>query len=187
MTSLANVDENQTLAVGTYSISSAEELAKLSRMQNAGKITARSEFVLGADIDLSAYSSGKGWTPIGNSVHFTGTFDGNGHKITNLYINTLNGYQGLFSYTENATIKTLELKAEKILCGDINSGGLIGAAKNSTVINCYTKLILLMKEYLIKNGWVVIADLLEEHLFLEPLIIVILPVMSSAQENNAVD
>lgn len=140
MTSLANVDENQTLAVGTYSISSAEELAKLSRMQNAGKITAGSEFVLGADIDLSAYSSGKGWTPIGNPVHFTGTFDGNGHKITNLYINTLNGYQGLFSYTENATIKNLGIEGGEILCGDINSGSLIGAAKNSTVINCYTKI-----------------------------------------------
>ena len=138
MTSLASVDENQTLAVGTYSISSAEELAKLAKMQNAGKITAGSEFVLGADIDLSAYSSGSGWTPIGNKNKFSGTFDGNGHKITNLYINTLGGYQGLFSNTENATIKNLGIDSGEIRCGDINSGGLIGLAASSTIINSYT-------------------------------------------------
>ena len=138
MTKLAEIDESQTLAVGTYSISSADELAKLARMHNSGKIAAGSEFVLGADIDLSAYSSGSGWTPIGYYYnHFSGIFDGNGYKISNLNINTLNGFQGLFGYVENTEIKNLGIDSEEIRCGDINSGPIAGVIQNSSVINCY--------------------------------------------------
>ncbi len=141
MTKLAEIDETQTLAVGTYSISSADELAKLARMQNSGKVVAGSEFVLGADIDLSAYSSGSGWTPIGHNTHFSGTFDGNGHKITNLYTNSsIDGYRGLFSYIEDAEIKNLGIDSGEIRCADINSGPIASVIKNSSVINCYAKI-----------------------------------------------
>ena len=53
MTSLAGVDETSAISAGQYSISSAEELAKLARMTNSGLITG-GEFVLASDIDLSA-------------------------------------------------------------------------------------------------------------------------------------
>lgn len=46
-------------------------------------------FLLGADINLgvSPYNTGEGWEPIGTSSNpFTGTFDGDGHTITGLYI-----------------------------------------------------------------------------------------------------
>ncbi len=137
MTSLASIDETQTLAKGTYSISSADELAKLAKMQNAGKITAGSEFVLGADIDLSEYSSGYGWTAIGNGNRFTGTFDGNGYKISNLYINTTYGYNGLFGSTQNATIKNLGIISGKLIHGNICNGPLVGCAFSSNISNCY--------------------------------------------------
>lgn len=65
MTTLASVDETTSLTSGTYSISTAEELAKLATMTNNGLIGANTEFVLVNDIDLSAYSTGEGWTPIG--------------------------------------------------------------------------------------------------------------------------
>ncbi len=153
MTSLASIDETQTLAKGTYSISSADELAKLAQMHNAGKITAGSEFVLGADIDLSNYN----WTPIGGYENrFTGTFDGNGYKITNLNTNQAAGYQGLFGGTENAVIKNLGITSGEIICGYINSGSLIGFASNSTITNCFATIDIINidvdSEWLGANG-----------------------------------
>ena len=53
MTALADVDEAAPLTSGTYSISSADELAKLAKMTNAGLIGKNTEFVLANDIDLS--------------------------------------------------------------------------------------------------------------------------------------
>ena len=65
MTTLASVDESISLTSGTYSISTAEELAKLAAITNNGLIGENTEFVLANDIDLSAYSTSEGWTPIG--------------------------------------------------------------------------------------------------------------------------
>ena len=65
MTTLASVEELISLTSGTYSISTAEELSKLAAMTNNGLIGENTEFVLANDIDLSAYSTGKGWMPIG--------------------------------------------------------------------------------------------------------------------------
>ena len=86
MTTLASVDENQTISSGTYSISTAEELAKLAKMTNNGKVVG-GEFVLANDIDLSGYSTRNGWEPIGTFGNkFKADFDGNGYVIKNLYI-----------------------------------------------------------------------------------------------------
>lgn len=50
-----------------------------------------------------SYTTGEGWDPIGVDVsgsEFSGTFDGNGYTISNLYINnTTDEYVGLFGYT----------------------------------------------------------------------------------------
>ena len=143
MTSLESVDESAVLAKGTYSISSAEELAKLARMQNSGKITAGSEFVLGADIDLSGYSN---WTPIGwesgnaqTNKAFSGTFDGNGYKITNLTSKQSNtSAAGLFGSTEDACF--LNLGLENLNLQGKFIGGLVGILKNDSTVslnNCY--------------------------------------------------
>ena len=143
MTSLESVDESAVLAKGTYSISSAEELAKLARMQNSGKITDGSEFVLGADIDLSAYDN---WTPIGwedgnaqTDKAFSGTFDGNGYKIKNLNSKSSDtSAAGLFGSTEDACF--LNLGLENLNLQGKFVGGLVGILKNDstlTINNCY--------------------------------------------------
>ncbi|MBN2039930.1 MAG: hypothetical protein JW864_07820, partial [Spirochaetes bacterium] len=42
-------------------------------------------YYLMADVDLSGYSSGDGWLPVGDSITpFTGSFEGNSHTISNL-------------------------------------------------------------------------------------------------------
>ena len=48
---------DEALTGGTYSIKTADELAKLATMTNNGLIEAGVEFVLGADIDLNTYSN----------------------------------------------------------------------------------------------------------------------------------
>lgn len=135
MTKLAAVSETQALAKGTYSISSAEELAKLAEMQNKGLITDGSEFVLGGNIDLSDYSSGNGWTAIGTFSHkFASSFDGNGYKISNLKISSTQSTQGLFGYLENGTIQNVSLENVDV-SGNSNVGALVGVALGGSSIN----------------------------------------------------
>ena len=77
------------------------------------------------------------WTPVGTSNEpFKGTFDGNGHKITGLKINT-GSYIGLFGYVgEGATIKNVNLVGANV-SGVKRVGALIGQIKgNATVSNC---------------------------------------------------
>ena len=137
MTKLSNVDSTQTISNGTYSISTAEELVKLAEMTNDGKVTG-GEFVLANNIDLSGYSTGEGWTPIGNiSESFKAIFDGNGYVISNLYINRPNSErQSLFGLTENAEIKNVGIENVNITGNDV-VGGLIGAMNDGNMTNCY--------------------------------------------------
>ena len=85
-----------------------------------------------ADIDLSGY---KNWEPIGVFVvwggpknkPFTGTYDGNDYKITNLTINRPETDQvGLFGYlSSNSTIKNVALETVNVT-GKVSVGGLVG-------------------------------------------------------------
>ena len=76
-------------------------------------------FKLGNDINLTPYLAfggagrakwgTRGWEPIGNSLSsFTGSFDGNGHKITGLWIDRSDtNYVGLFRQTINSAIRNI--------------------------------------------------------------------------------
>ena len=99
-----------------------------------------------ADIDLSGYSSGKGWNPIGADYRnpFTGTFNGNGYKITNLTIN-LPKLAGLFGYTNGSTIKNVSLLNISIT-GMERIGGLVGE-NYGNIINGYAT------GYVSGEGW----------------------------------
>ena len=72
-----------------YIITTAEQLAQLATYVNEGVTNHSSKhYKLGNDINLSAYQSGDGWTPIGISGYcFLGVFDGNNKKILGLKIN----------------------------------------------------------------------------------------------------
>lgn len=76
------------------------------------------------------------WDPIGdNSNHFTGTFNGNGHTVSNFSITGSNSYVGFFGYIENAKISNLDITGTSIT-GAGNVGGIAGHAVNSTIVNC---------------------------------------------------
>ncbi len=70
---------------------------------------------------------------------FSGIFDGQGHKIENLYINDITSeYKGLFACVNNAVIKNIEVTGEVTAKGNI--GGLCGYALGSIYLeNCYNK------------------------------------------------
>lgn len=85
-----------------YLIQSAQDMRTLALLVNTNKevepgvAAHNASYRLTRDIDLSAYCTGYGWTPIGCGCEegeygtvreFNGTFDGAGHMVTGLYIN----------------------------------------------------------------------------------------------------
>jgi hypothetical protein len=94
-------------------------------------------FKLIEDIDLSGYSTGEGWEPIGDSsTPFTGSFDGGEHTISGLVINRSDNYQCLFGCTGvDAEIRDLGLTGVNVT-GRNYVGGLIGW-NNGLITNSY--------------------------------------------------
>ena len=93
-------------------------------------------YVLDNDIDLSSIEN---WTPIGASeTPFTGTFDGQGHQITGLTVDSDSNDQGLFGYVgSGGTVKNVTVSGTVSGRGsNISVGGVVG--KNSgTIENCH--------------------------------------------------
>uniref|UniRef100_UPI001D012F8F beta strand repeat-containing protein n=1 Tax=Aliarcobacter butzleri TaxID=28197 RepID=UPI001D012F8F len=104
------------------------------------------KYELGSNIDAgvtSSWNSNKGFNPIGdfstsdNNSMFTGTFDGKGFTISDLYMNRSNtNYVGLFGYTNGSTIKNIGLENIDIK-GQNYTGGLVGYNNNGTIQNSY--------------------------------------------------
>jgi hypothetical protein len=93
-----------------------------------------------ADIDAAStelWYSGSGFNPIGDSDDvFTGTYDGNGKKITNLYINRPDVYRvGFFGSTLGGEVKNLYIQDANIT-GYISAAGLIGYSDGTLVKEC---------------------------------------------------
>ncbi|MCO7175459.1 InlB B-repeat-containing protein [Sporolactobacillus kofuensis] len=92
-------------------------------------------YKLGNDIDLSSYDN---WQPIGtidNGQALSGTFDGDGHTISNLKINRPDlDDVGLFAHLENGTVKNVKLENVNVN-GRINVGGLVGFYRGDTISN----------------------------------------------------
>ena len=92
-------------------------------------------YVLGTNINASgtsAWNSGAGWTPIGNSSNFTGKFDGLGHTINALYINNASGStMGLFGTAVDATIQNVGVTNVNIQ-GNDTLGGLVGVTDTTS-------------------------------------------------------
>lgn len=101
------------------------------------------------NIDLSTVcGEGKGnWTPIAKygiykfngEYHFDGVFDGNGHTISNLYINDKNGSNlGLFGYvnptTEKTSVKNLKMASVQIV-GKTDIAAVCASGYNATFEN----------------------------------------------------
>jgi hypothetical protein len=93
------------------------------------------------------WNNGAGWIPIGNeTVKFTGTYDGNNLIIADLFLDRpATQYNGLFGYTENASLTGIGLVNMNIRGGSDEhftvatyDGGLVGYASATAITDCYT-------------------------------------------------
>jgi len=139
--------------MATYTITNVTELQAMSDHL-------ADDCVLANDIDAAATfgwnervgykGTFHGFIPIGTSAApFTGTFDGNGFTISNLYINrtSLNGsptgydYCGLFGYVKPAASGTTDIKDLNLFSVDITGGGFTGALAGYMIASAGTSVI----------------------------------------------
>ena len=130
---------DQPLVPGTgtkedpYWIDSKEALEWVRNKINKGDAAfVNAHYTQAADIDLE----GDVWTPIKN---FSGVYDGNGHKITNMKIKSSDNQKGFFGFLSGATIMNLGIdnftfEGKK---SSAHEGGLAGYAVDSRILNCY--------------------------------------------------
>lgn len=78
------------------------------------------------------------WTPIGedNDHKYTGTFDGQNHTISGLYVVPTGDYAGLFGYVLGGTIKNVGV-VDSYIRGIRFVGGVCGYNINGTIENSY--------------------------------------------------
>ena len=119
---------NLSVVDGKVQISDADDLVTFSAEVNAGNTALNA--VLTNDIDMTGIND---YTPIGTADNlYSGTFDGDTHRIKNLVINNNIKEQGLFSVCTNATIKNLIMDAS---CSIKSTNGAWGNAAFVAVCN----------------------------------------------------
>lgn len=89
----------------------------------------------------SSSKAAEEWTPIGkytddnDKTPYTGTFDGQGHTIKGLYVNSASdAYVGLFGCLEGAAVRNLTV--DGYVQGYKTAGGIAGYASNAAIENC---------------------------------------------------
>ena len=118
-----------------FNIDNAADLAGLSTLVAAGNTFAGKTINITADIDLAAHL----FSPIGKTtvVTFSGTFDGNGHTISNTFIVTPQGvFTGFFGQVTNATLKNIKFNNIYVR-GKDSSAAIAGGLMNSTITDCH--------------------------------------------------
>ena len=144
-------------ADGNVSISSTEGLAWLAAKVNGlhglePKTFEGKTVTLTADVNLRGYR----WNPIGGYFNkdwlaFSGNFDGQGHSISNIYVNDANSDKGLFGYLYKGSIKNVNMVGGYVATiftqtdGETHSnpssaiGGLVGyATAFKEITNCHS-------------------------------------------------
>lgn len=125
-----------------FTLTTAEQLAGFAKLVDGGNNFAGKTVKLDKDIDLASLP----FNPIGHSANgqsFNGTFDGQGHTISNMYeqsnLDSNNGgwkyegeYYGLFAYTNGATIKNVTIADAYISSGRNEAAGVVGNAVDTT-------------------------------------------------------
>lgn len=125
-------------ANGVYLIGTAAELAWFAATD--GKTSAK----LTADIDLAGFD----WTPLNK---FYGTFDGDGHMVKNLYINSASYPLGLFGYLKTGAKVTNLGVTGNVTCtakSNAQAGGIAGYLEsNAAIENCYSSVNVTSKKH----------------------------------------
>lgn len=141
---------------GYYEIATAGQLKWFADEVNSGKpeLNAR----LTADIDLRGVCSAAApWTPIGdhaNNQDYRGTFDGQNHKITGLYLENKGSladvssyYTALFGLCDGAAIKNVSVYGEakavtRYVAGIVGRACGVSTKRTCTIENCHNYVTL---------------------------------------------
>ena len=135
---VVNYSGTSTPSIGNGSSSSPFQIDSFSDLwwisQNSNRWIYH--YIQTANIDASSTSyldSGQGFTPIGNSTtRFTGSYDGQGFSIENLFINRpIDSEIGMFGFVNNGIVKNIQLWDSNIT-GDTRVGAIAGALTNSS-------------------------------------------------------
>ncbi len=127
----------------TYNVGTVAQLQEVSTRVAGGYTYNGDTINLTADINLNGSSSNL-WTPIGNGTYpFDGTFLGNGHTISNLYVDRSANYNGLFGKVSSiGQIKDLTVNGT--VKGNNYTGGIVGFL-NGRVENCNNYCVVTLK------------------------------------------
>ena len=138
---------NYNEEIEKYEISNAGQLYWFAEQVNSGNASVNA--VLTTDIvvnegNLATYdgtspNTWMTWTPIGNARVYSGTFDGQGHTISGLYVNSNDNYIGLFGVVmSGSNIKNIGV-INSYFKGNDFVGGIAGAVNESSFVqNCYS-------------------------------------------------
>ena len=131
----------------SFEITTPEQLAGLAQLVNEGTEDFKDKIIkLDEDIRLNETSNWESWddtnkpdnewTAIGTDAKlFKGTFDGQNHTISGIYISNSNDNQGLFGYVYDGMIQNLSV-ADSYIQARNYVGGIVGYNNNGTVSNC---------------------------------------------------
>lgn len=112
---------------GVYQITNASDFAEYGSLVAAGNDTIKG--ALTTDIDFQDVA----WEPVGTElVPFKGIFDGQGHRIKNLVINSTETHQGLFGYIgDGCVIKNVIIDSSCSITGGDYTAGIAGGSVGS--------------------------------------------------------
>lgn len=149
------------IAEDPYQISNVNELVYLGTVLENNDYS-KANYILTADIalnDISDFDNWAtdapeyGWKPIGDTaaaIHFDGVLDGNGHKITGMFMDvdgnqteTPNDYYGLFAELRG-TVKNLTVESSYVRgSGNLASIGTVaGHTLNAKIENCNANTVI---------------------------------------------
>ena len=109
------------------------------------ELTADLDFDTDGDGDVDAgddyWNAGAGWTPVGDAFNsFTATFDGNGHTVSNLFIELVDSNSvypaGLFGLVRDGVVRGVGLLDVDVTGGSF-VGGLVGYSSDGEIGDSY--------------------------------------------------
>jgi hypothetical protein len=143
---LAYENYSLTKNVYFYLSSDVQEITDQADL-NAVRDNLGGKYILLNDIELNATDGAagfdaEGWQPIGDFDNsFTGIFNGNNHKITNIWADRATRFVGFFGAIKNAQIKNLGIEIEEgkeIKSNNEYVGGITGYMRDSAIANSYS-------------------------------------------------
>lgn len=141
MMSLVTIADEYEYTVYINSVDEFLALATAEDADNDGQIYKGYLIVLNIDIDFSEFTSvqesyASNLFPLfsGTGAGFAGTFDGNGHIISNYNIDSSGSYVGLFASINGGIVKNLTITGS--VSGGSNVGAIAGTVTDGTISNC---------------------------------------------------